>query len=179
MSKNRTYAIDFTHIKKEVETVEYHLEDAFFEHIEGSEITGGDVHLVVTITPMPNRLYDLTFDYSGVVTLPCDRCLAPMQLPMEVHEMVTVELGEALDDEDDEHIVLNELDPTYDFGWIAYELLALHLPIQHTHEPIEECDQEMVKYLVDRVPEEGDQDATTQPDNSVWDDLRSKIENKQ
>lgn len=177
MSKNRTYVIDFTHIKTEVETLEYHLGDAFFEGIEGAEITAGDVALTVTIKPLPNQIYELAFDYSGAVTLPCDRCLAPMKLPMEVQEEMTVELGEALDDENDEHIVLNAMDPTYDFGWIFYELLALHLPIQHTHDRIEECDPEMVKYLVDQIPEEADKATDIDSNSDMWDALRSKIKN--
>ncbi len=179
MSKNNAYVIDFTHIKTDVEKLEYHLTDLFFEETDGSVITGGDVDLVVTITPMPNHFYNLTFDYQGAVTLPCDRCLAPMQLPMEVHEEATVELGEKLDDENDEHILLNAMDPVYDFGWLVYALLALHLPTQHTHEHLEECDPEMVKYLVNELPDENDQEETTRLDDSIWDDLRSKIKNKQ
>ena len=152
--EQKAYTIDFTHYKKEVEHLSYHLGDEFFESIEGSQILGGDVELALTITPLPDHLYDLAFAYDGVVTLPCDRCLAPLEYEMGVDEQMSVKLGEGLDDENDEFITLDAQEPKYDFTWIFYELLALHLPIQHVHEDPKDCDQDMLKYLVDTIPEE-------------------------
>ena len=177
----KDFTIDFTHYKKEVEHLSYHLGDDFFAGIEGSEILGGDVELELTITPLPDHLYDLAFAYDGVVTLPCDRCLAPMEYEMGVDEQMSVKLGEALDDENDEFITLPMQEPVYDFTWIFYELLALHLPIQHVHENLEDCDGEMLKYLVSNIPDEEKEETQTlgEGNDAFWDKLRKSVEESQ
>lgn len=173
--ERKEYIIDFTHFKTEVEHLSYHLDDRFFRNIEDSEILGGDVRLDVTITPLPDHLYDLAFDYDGTVTLPCDRCLAPMTQDMEVEEKMNIKLGEALDDENDEFVTLNAQEPKYDFTWIFYELLALHLPLRHMHEDPKDCDQEMLKYLVDNIPEEKDEESSSGQLSDGNDELFRKL----
>lgn len=168
MGLNNRYTLDFTHPPKEPETIEYRLEDDFFEGIEDALIHGGEVDLRLTITPMPDHVLDLAFSYKGEVEVECDRCLQPLRLPMEVEEGLEIVLGDHFDDENDELIRLDVQDPVYDFTWIIYELLALHLPIQRMHD-IEDCDPEMVKYLVDEAPEE---DAAIDP---RWEALKNKI----
>ena len=171
------YIIDFTHIKGREERLDYLLGNDFFEQIEGAEILGGDVRLVVTIRPLPDALYDLTFSYDGTVTLPCDRCLLPMELPMTVEEKMSVQLGESLDDENDEFVTLNAQEPKYDFGWIFYELLALHLPLRHVHPDPKECDPEMLKYLVDTPPDEtkAEEVPIAEKDGELWQKLRDAV----
>lgn len=175
----KDYTIDFTHFKTDVEHLSYRFGDDFFQGIEGSQILGGDVELSLTITPLPDHLYDLAFAYDGVVTLPCDRCLAPLEYEMGVDEQMNIKIGEALDDENDEFITLNGQEPKYDFTWIFYELLALHLPIQHVHEDPKDCDQDMLKYLVDTVPEEKPEESglLAEGNDELFQKLRESVEN--
>lgn len=165
--KNR-YTLDFTHPPKAPEVIEYILEDDFFEGIENSQIEGGKVELELIITPMPDHVLDLSLCYRGEVRVECDRCLQPLILPIEVEEGLEIVLGDHFDDENDELIYLDNQDPVYDFTWIIYELLALHLPIQRMHD-IEDCDPEMVKYLVDEAPE-GEMEI-----DPMWETLKTKL----
>lgn len=150
------YTLDFTHPPKEEEVLEYRLQHDFFASIEEGEMTDGDVALKLTITPMPNRLYQLQLSYRGEVEVLCDRCLEPLTLPMEVEDGLQVRLDNYFEDENDELITLDIQSPIYDFTWIFYELLALHLPIQRMHQ-IEDCNPEMLKYLINELPEDAEE----------------------
>lgn len=169
------YIIDFTHARKGEEVLSYDLNDSFFA-AEAGEIRSGAVHLDLHILPLPGDLYELKYFYKGTVEVECDRCLGPLQLDMEVEESMTVQIGEALDDEDDENLVLDAKEPKYDFAHIFYELLALHLPIQRMHD-IKDCDPAVLNYLVDTVPED-DTIEEIPEENPIWAKLRDEIENK-
>ncbi|MDO5036107.1 MAG: DUF177 domain-containing protein [Porphyromonas sp.] len=153
MANRESYILDFTHLAREGEVHTYHLDDRFWQSQEQEQIMGGDVELEVTITTQPDRIFDLTLSYQGVVTVPCDRCLLPLEVPISFEDSMRVSLGAETDDEDDEHLILDEQDPVYDFSFIFYELVVVHLPLQMMHD-IEDCDPEMTKYLVDQLPDE-------------------------
>lgn len=172
------YRIDFTEPQRGAESLSFHLDDAFFgEQAEadgegnGEEILGGDVTLDLEILPTSSRSYRLTFHYEGVVTVPCDRCLAPLELEVDADDEMTVEIGDRTDEENDEALILDAADPRYDFRFIIYELLRVHLPMIHSHESIDECDPSVVRYLTD-----GDAPEKTATDEDPrWDRLRSRL----
>lgn len=157
MGLSNDFTLDFTHFPKEEVSYELHLGDEFFALFESEAISGGDVSLILTVSPLSAHRLQLSFDYVGEVSVPCDRCLLPMTVDVDIEELVDVVLGESLNDEDDEIITLDAQNPVYDFSWVVYELLALHLPIQRMHD-IEECDPEMVKYLTPNEPVDGEED---------------------
>lgn len=176
MNKKSDYIIDFTHAPTSEEVLSYHLGDDFFSAAEG-EIQSGDVHLKLRILPLPGDLYELKCHYTGIVVVECDRCLGTLELDMDVEEGMYVRLGDTLNDDDDENLVLDAKEPKYDFAHIFYELLALHLPIQRVHD-IEDCDPTMLDYLVDAAPEENSNEDEKPAANPIWDRLRDEIENK-
>lgn len=152
MSSKESYILDFTHPISEVKTLGFQLNQEFWNRFDQSEITDGAVEATVTITPI-RGLYEVTFGFSGEVTVPCDRCLAPLSEEVDTEETVTFELGDELNDENENVIILNTQDPTYDISDLMYEMIALSLPLQRMHD-IEDCDPEMVKFLVGSAPEE-------------------------
>lgn len=173
MDKYNHLTLDFTHPPKQTESYSFHLGDDFFDEVEATELLGGDVDLVLTVAPLTANRFKLTFGYSGIVSVECDRCLAPMELDVEAEEYVEVILGSALDDENDEEITLDAQDPVYDFSWIAYELLALSLPSIRVHEDISECDPEVVSHLEMEPPTENNQcDSMCDP---MWAELKERI----
>lgn len=170
------YIIDFTHTPTSEEILSYDLDNNFFSAEDG-EIKSGEVHLDLHIFPLPGDLYELKYYYDGVVAVECDRCLGPLELDMEVEESMNVQIGDALNDEDDENLILDAKEPKYDFAHIFYELLALHLPIQRMHD-IEDCDPVILDYLVDTAPEEDEKQEEKLEENPMWAKLRDEIENK-
>lgn len=148
--------LDFSHQPKEVEQHTYHLGNDYFEQLKDEEILGGEVDLVITVEPVTGSVieidsepdYELTFEYTGQLSIRCDRCLAPMSYEIDFEDYVSVKLGDALDDQDDSLITLDAQEPVYDFGQIAYELLALELPYVHSHEDLSDCDPKMLAHLI-------------------------------
>ncbi len=170
MTLRNSFIFDFTHQPEQPEEYDFHLGSDFFGGIENAEISGGDVALRLILQPVSKNRLMLKWHYVGNVVVACDRCLDPLTLEMKVDEALEVLIGTELDDENDEVITLNAQDPVYDFTWIAYELLALHLPIQKMHD-IEDCNPKMLKYLngtVDDLPEE----------DPRWDELRQQLKRK-
>lgn len=153
MKRDRTFELDFTHPYTEITDFDYRLDDVFFQSIDQNVVLGGDLDLHIQLKPLPNKIYDLTLQYDGIVDVPCDRCLAPMELDVEIDESLQIKIGDELNDTDDELIVLDATKPVYDFKWVFFELLALHLPLQKAHD-IAECDPEMLHYLVSEAPKE-------------------------
>lgn len=178
MNSSTEYIIDFKHIKKESEKRTYHLTDKFFSGIEDSMILSGDVSLEVSIVPQPASTYQVSLSYEGTIKVPCDRCLDPMTLEVEVEESLEVKLGESFNDENNEVIELDAFSPEYDFSWVYYELLALHIPIQHTHEDLSECNPDVLKYIVDVRPKEPNTPEINEVQDSIWGDLRNKFKSE-
>ncbi|MBR8704245.1 hypothetical protein IX315_001933 [Porphyromonas levii] len=170
MRLSNDFTLDFTHFPKEAESIELLLGDDFFARNEGGEILGGDVSLILTVSPLDTNRFQLSFDYVGEVSVECDRCLQPLSIDIDAVELVDIVIGDSLNDVDDEVITLDAQNPIYDFSWIAYELLALHLPIQRMHE-IEDCDPEMVKYLTPEEPRNEEEDPR-------WAELKRELSSK-
>lgn len=163
--------IDFKEPLRGPESFVYHFGDDFFSRHEADEILGGKVDLDLEVLPTSSRSYQLLFHYKGAVTVPCDRCLAPLELEVDTDEEMSVEIGEARDEENDEALVLDAADPRYDFSFIFYELLRVHLPMVHSHEDIADCDPSVVGFLSrDDAPE-----ADTAAEDPRWDALRRQL----
>ena len=163
------YMIDFKEPLRGPESLAYHFDNDFFSEQGDEEILGGDVDLDLEIQPTSSHSYQLLLHYEGAVTVPCDRCLAPLEVEVDTDEEITVEIGEALDEENDEALVLDAADPRYDFSFIFYELIKVSLPIVHSHEDIAECDPSVVSFLMEGdAPEE-------MPEDPRWESLRKKI----
>ena len=56
---------------------EYDLGNQFFKDIDGTEVQKGNVHVLLTVKNT-GEIFELNFDISGVVQIPCDRCLDDM-----------------------------------------------------------------------------------------------------
>lgn len=164
------YRIDFREPLRGPESFVYHLDDDFFSEYEDEDILGGDVDLDLQVLPTSSHSYQLLFHYEGAVTVPCDRCLAPLELEIDADDEMSVEIGEAQDEENDEALVLDAADPRYDFSFIFYELIKVHLPMIHSHEDPADCDPSVVDYLA--TGEEAPEETTEDP---RWAALRRKV----
>ena len=102
----------------------------FFGKFENSEILDADLEVNALVTNHGVTI-DVECTIDGTVTVPCDRCLDDLQIPVETEFSETyVPEGEDLDLSQD----------VYDFVCIA-------LPLQRVHENEEDCNQETIKYL--------------------------------
>lgn len=144
MCSNNNLRIDFKALKEGEKTISATLGDDFFASIEGSEITQGDMHVDVSIRKT-THFSDVRLHTTGIVVIPCDRCLDPMEQEVEAEQRLTVKLGDEYIEED-ELITLDENHPVLDLSWFVYESIILNLPVKHVHAP-GKCNPAMINIL--------------------------------
>lgn len=163
--------IDFKALHEGESTVTGCLSDDFFVSVPGSEISQGDVHVDVSIRKTPH-FSDVLIHAHGVVTIPCDRCLDPMEQPVETEQRLTVTFGDTPSDEDDEHIIITDDAPTLDVAWLVYEAVVLNLPVKHVHAP-GKCNPAMINVLNEHSATRSDDTADVETTDPRWEKLAS------
>ena len=109
---------------------EWQADREFFANFGNAEILDATLDVDATVINHGVTL-DVECTIEGTVTVPCDRCLDDLEIPVQTEFSDTfVPEGEDLDLSQD----------VYDFVCIA-------LPLQRVHENEEDCNQETLKYL--------------------------------
>lgn len=183
MSTLNSYRIDLKNMKSEKQEFWFHLDDVFFQTVNGPEISSGDLdaHLLVRRT---SGAFEFVIDVEGTVQIQCDRCLDMMDQPIQSESLIKVRLGEEYDD-DGEWITVPEEDDVFDVSWLLYEIIALEIPLQHVHEP-GACNESMISALETHCATRGDLEADdsqageTDEDKPIdprWNELRKILDN--
>ena len=136
-------------------TFEYDLTDEFFQQIDGL-IPRGQLHTTVCVTGNPGTAFRFAIHSEGCVFVPCDRCLADIELRIDTTDSVAVRLGDDYSDEGDT-IVIPEREGTIDVGQLIYEFVALSMPLKLTHEP-GKCDETMIARLNEHLSARSSED---------------------
>ena len=136
--------IDLKALTEELTPLEWKLDNQFFQQLEGAQIQAGSLHVSGSIRKTVG-FYELLLHVEGTVSVPCDRCLDPMNQPIATDLRLVVKLGEAYS-EDDDIITVADAQPVLDTAWFIYEQAVLAVPIQHVHQP-GECNDAMMRVL--------------------------------
>lgn len=140
------YRIAFVGLKPGKHDFHMKVDPLFFEsfpHSETDEIVGD---LSVTLDKLGARMH-CEAEFKGVAKLPCDRCLEPVELTLTFSERLIVQLGE-LTDTDEEIWTLGPECHELDLSQPVFEWLHLNLPSRRLHETQDECDPEIMEFLV-------------------------------
>ncbi|MCQ2258548.1 MAG: DUF177 domain-containing protein [Bacteroidaceae bacterium] len=143
MEKRNSYRIDLLDSQLKGKHFEYVIGDEFFENIEGL-IHRGQLHSIVDCVGT-GSIYKFVIHTEGVVIVPCDRCLADLELRIETTDELSVKLGDNYSDEGD-CVVVSEAEGYLDLAQFIYEFVALSMPISCCHEP-GKCDDTMMEEL--------------------------------
>lgn len=166
---------------------EYRLDNEFFANIDGPEVQRGKVDVTLTVKRTAT-VFELQFNLSGVIYIPCDRCLDDMEYPINIDETLYIKLGHEYNEESDNMITIPEDEGGLNIAWHLYEYIALDIPIKHTH-PQGECNKEMSERLqklsahritdddetLDEMPpliDDSDNTEEEQPTDPRWDALK-------
>ena len=165
MEKLKEFTISFSGLSIGQHEFDLKVDDSFFECFEYSEISKGDINIKL-ILEKNERFLILNFEYKGSLIAPCDRCLDNLPFEIDNDNRLIVKFSEQDDDyADDDVILLSEKDHKIDISKFVYESIILILPTQKTHESVEECNQDMIKYLSTIEPEK-------ENDDPRWDSLK-------
>ena len=106
----------------------------FFASFGNSDILDARVGVDARLEKSGDCL-EFDVDLDGTVTVPCDRCLAPLEVEIGDTFNVSVKLGDLPEDAED-----------YDLCQDVYDYTCLAIPLRRVHEE-GECDPEVVKHL--------------------------------
>jgi DUF177 domain-containing protein len=132
-------------------TIDFEIDNKFFESFEESEIKEGRLFAHVELDKGSSHI-DLVIRISGSVKVCCDRCLEMFYLPVDCENRLLLKTGKKIDDDDDPDIISlaadeHELDLRRHF----YDFINLALPIKKVHpddiDGKSTCDPVMLKKL--------------------------------
>jgi len=141
------YTIHLEALKIGKHSFKYLLDNAFFESLDYSIITGGNLEIELEFNKREN-FYELQFNYTGNVESVCDKCGDDFKLPVSFEFETILKHGkETLEDDGIWLIDKNCVD--LDVTHYLYETLCLSLPSKITHKEEEDCNQELLDKLND------------------------------
>ncbi len=132
MDRYSNYSIAYKGLGTGVHEFEFTAGDAFFALFEGGEITRGDVKVDVKLEKHPSLML-LHFAMDGTVTVPCDRCLEDLTLPVRLDDQLYVKFSEEEIGDDGEVMWINPGDDKIELSQYVYDTICLSLPFQRIH----------------------------------------------
>lgn len=181
MSAQSPFILPLRGLGQGIYTYDLIADDEFFATFEDSPVHRADVSLQLTVDRRTREM-TLGFDFSGTVATACDRCLAPVDLPIADSGKVVVNFrvdAEELEDEGD-IIYLDPDTSLLNVAPYAYELILLSIPMIKTFdcqegEPPYPCDMEMLDRIdasVDYAPTDEEEPKNDDDKPSPWDVLK-------
>ncbi|MDR0686256.1 MAG: DUF177 domain-containing protein [Dysgonamonadaceae bacterium] len=169
-------------MKENTRNYEYLLDAQYFSDIEGDDVHKGNVAVVLAVTKRED-IYEMNFHLSGVVVIPCNRCLDCMDMPIDTKARLIAKFGKDYAEESDEIVVIPESEGYINIAWFLYEFVVLAIPIKHVH-PQGKCNRQMSAKLRKYAPKtdgyDGQEEDPTftdsdaeQPVDPRWDALRN------
>ena len=129
----------------------------FFRNMENEEVFSSVV--------------DLAFPCRGMMQIPCDRCLDPLDHEVDTTYHITVKYGDSYNDVSDDLLVIPESDTYLNVAYMLYDTLLLTIPLRHVH-PLGKCHPAMAAALHKHHTSAGDDV------DEALDEVDSEIENE-
>jgi uncharacterized protein len=144
------YQIAFSGLKPGTYAFEFKIGKSFFDQVEDTEITDGDVSVNITMA-REERMLDLHFTISGTVRVSCDRCTEMMDAEVNGTERLIVKYGDHYYEESEDVQIIPETAHQFDLSPFIYEYIHLLVPIRRVHpedsKGNSQCDPVMLQKL--------------------------------
>ena len=124
---------------------DFECDTQFFRNMENTEVISADVHVHLDIVKKHDA-YDMTFTLKGMMQIPCDRCLDPMDHEVDTTYHITVKYGDEYNDESDDVLVIPYQDTNLNVAYMLYDTIMLTIPLRHVH-PMGKCNRAMAAVL--------------------------------
>lgn len=113
--------------------------------MENPDVISADVKVHLDLVKR-HEAYDLTFTCKGMIQIPCDRCLDPLDHDVDTTYHITVEYGDKYDDVSDDLLVIPYSDTYLNVAYMLYDTIMLTVPLRHVH-PAGQCNKAMAAVL--------------------------------
>ncbi len=131
MEKLDGYIVDLKGMTDDNVSYRWQAGDDFFSAVQGPEIKQGSLDVTLRVKKTSGA-YELEFRLQGTVQVSCDRCLEPMDQPIDALCTLRVKMGSEYAD-DGEVVTVPEREGTINVAWNIYEFAALQIPLRHVH----------------------------------------------
>lgn len=174
MEALRAFRIPVAALRSESATYSWELGQSFFQHFGlVDDLPKGEFQVDLEITPMVGGGI-LVFFVNGQVHSLCDRCNAPIDIPIDADYQLIVKFGDP-DASTDEVMMVDPDAPEFSVAQLVFDFALLSVPIGKTIPGCEEmdpspCDQSIVSFLKNN-------DKSEEKDESPWDDLKRIFDN--
>ncbi|MCL2412755.1 MAG: DUF177 domain-containing protein [Bacteroidales bacterium] len=138
------FKIQFSNLSLGHHTFEFHVNDTFFEAFDYDEISDCKIKVAVDLEKT-ERFLKLDFQFNGEYFVSCDRCLDPIEVPVNHEETLIVNFGTE-NDFDSEVWTIAAKEHELILDNYIYETLVLLRPLSMMHD-IENCNPKMLERL--------------------------------
>ncbi len=150
MKTLKEFIIPFKGLKPGEHTYDWDLKYKFFEEAGNTDILDCDLKARLVLNKK-ERMMELGFLIAGELTVPCDRCLGALTIPVDINESYYIKIGLERREESEEVMIIPESDYQIDVWPLIYDFVSLSIPMKKVHEDDRNgnptCDQEMLKKL--------------------------------
>lgn len=145
MGKFTAYKVELASLRDGKYTQEFVCDTGFFKNMENLDVVNSDVNVHLDLTAR-NGLYDLAFTLKGMVQVPCDRCLDPIDIDIDTTYNIKVEYGDSYDDASDDLLIIPSGNAYLNVAYMLYDTILLSIPMRHVH-PLGKCNRAMAAAL--------------------------------
>ena len=138
--------IDLANAFVQPQPFEFKLDSAFFEALDQDEIQGGDVVVSGEAHPRHDGMVEAVYHVKGNVQVSCDRCLDPMDFPVEVEDSTLIATEGQDEGTAEPDYVVSPRQREFDLAWAVYQAIELSLPLVRIH-PEGQCNPERLAYI--------------------------------
>ena len=159
-------------LKNGIHSYHFLIEQPFFKEFENGIISNGKIEMDVILDKRQD-IMTFEFSFKGHVEAECDRCLVPINLPIQGNNKLIVKFSETLKEDDGEVVFVDPNISEFSIAHYAYEFMLLAVPILRMYDCANDenrpCDLEMLARLEEQVIEEDT--------NPAWDVLKGLSDN--
>lgn len=154
MDPLRQYEIAFVGLKQGVHRFTFQIDDRFFALFEDSLVKEGKLEVILDFNKGLS-FFLLKFMISGWVKLPCDRCAAELQCPIEEDYDIVVKFDPHAESEKDDSmadvVYISRAASHLDVAQLIYEFINLSIPLNRVNcdnlTGEKPCNQDILKRL--------------------------------
>ncbi|MBD5187428.1 MAG: DUF177 domain-containing protein [Muribaculaceae bacterium] len=168
MGKFTQYKVALSSLPDGAHTQDFEINTEFFKNMENPDILSADVKVHLDLVKK-HEVYDCLFTLKGLLKIPCDRCLSPMDHEVDTTYHITVKYGDEYNDESDDLLVIPSSNQYLNVAYMLYDTLMLTIPLRHVH-PLGKCNRAMLSALSKHSVHTDDEEI-----NAAIDDVNSEL----
>lgn len=144
------YAIPVKGLRQGLHNFHFDIDDSFFSHFESSPIMKGSLELDLSFEKRTD-MYLFEFSLKGSIKTECDRCLAPINLPVHSEEELLVKFTVENQEEEPDIVYVHPETQQFNVAPYVYEFIVLAVPMIKVYDCESEeqlpCNEDMLDYL--------------------------------